>query len=262
MIRLLYKVLVSSISLLTLGVIFWLAIFMNPSISYANKTVFDNVTVYHNNDLDANTGKVIKDAITIIQKSSLYTNEIEIDLCMNDDNLYLNLYPLGKNALAFALFNKTVIANCDAKFNENIAQTEWEANNYELRKFDLSYLLAHEFTHNLQITDTPMYWLTSTLGGINWKFEGHADYIARQYQNDGQLRTRIKRFLDEEKKEKIGFPVIELENGTKQIFSYLKYSLVIQYLLEEKNMSLHDIYNDEVKLEPNFQEMLTWAGVE
>jgi len=50
---------------------------------------------------------------------------------------------------------------------------------------------------------------------MNWKFEGDADYVARQNKNDGLLRKK---------------------DETKQIFSNCKYAIVDQYLSDVKNL--------------------------
>lgn len=236
---------------------------MCPNLSYAYSTEFDNVTVFHNNPLEQEVGSVLEDVVSIIRKSEIYPEGIELTLCMNDDAFFKNIHPLTGDPLAYALFDKTIIHSCNPQFSENIATTEWERNEYELRKFDLTYLLAHEFTHNLQVKADLIYWLRSTFAisgfKINWKFEGHADYIARQYQNDGKLKEKIKIYLEEEQKEHIGFPVFELEDGTMQILGYYKFSLVIQYLMEEKNMSFAEVCETEMDFDEKFQEMVNWS---
>ena len=64
----------------------------------------------------------------------------------------------------------------------------------------MDWLLAHEFTHNLQYEADPYYQITSTLGKINWKLEGHAEYVSRNYRNDGKLGQRIAQYKTEEQK--------------------------------------------------------------
>lgn len=264
MVRLLKKITLSCVSILGISLLFWSIMFMCPSLSYAHSTEFDNITVYHNNPVDPAIGTVLSDAVSTIKKSTLFDEDIHISLCMNDDKFFKNIHPLNGSPLAYALFDKTVIHSCTLNFSENLATTKWERNNFEFRKFDLTYLLAHEFTHNLQIKADPIYWLKSTIDirgfKINWKFEGHADYIARQYQHDGRLREKITTYLAEEQKEHNGFPVFELEDGTKQILSYFKFSLVIQYLMEEKKMSFTQICETEMDFERQFQEMVDWSN--
>ncbi len=139
-----------------------------------------------------------------------------------------------------------------------MAQTQWEVNNNEVRQFNLTWLLAHEFMHNLQFKANADYVITTTLGKLNWKLEGHAEYIARAFKNDGKLRGKIDRYLIEESREHSGLPVFASEDGTKQILSYYKYALVIQYLMEIKALDFHEICELEASLDEVYSDMLHW----
>ena len=127
-----------------------------------------------------------------------------------------------------------------------------------MRTFDLTWLLAHEFTHNLQYRAKPIYVLKSTIGILNWKLEGHAEYISRGFKNDGKLKVRIAKYLKEETLEHNGLPVFELEDGTKQILPYFKNALVIQYLMEEKAMDFEAVCELDKNLDSLYAEMLEW----
>lgn len=259
MIKVIKKVVISSVSILGISFLVWTLFLLNPAWSYANKTQFEFIEVYHNKDLEEQTEEVIKQAITIIKHSDLFNEDVSIQLCLNDDVLYPHLNPLAGAPLAYATLNKTVIKNCTPKFRENIAEAQWAVNNNELRKFKLTWLLAHEFTHNLQFQANLKYVLQTTLGKINWKLEGHAEYISREFKKDGALKNKIEQYLIEQQKEHKGLAVFELEDGTKQILSYYKYALVIQYLIEEKTMNFHQICELEVPLEEVYSEMLEWS---
>lgn len=259
MLRVIKKIILSSVSILGISFLFWIVFLLNPNLSYANKTQFGMVAVYHNNALDEQTEALIDAAIHIIKDSELYDNEISIQLCLNDDSIYPNLYPFAGGPMAYAMLNKTIVKNCKIQFDENVVETQWEVNNNELRTFNLTWLLAHEFMHNLQYHAKSNYVMTSTLGKINWKLEGHAEYISRQFKNDGKLKEKISKFLEEQKKEHNGLPVFELDDGTRQIFSYFKYALVIQYLIEEKEMDFNQICDDERNLDKLYSEMIEWV---
>jgi len=253
------KVFLSTISILGISVLVWCVLLMNPSTSYANTTKMGIVTVYHNLDLDDNAVNIINDAVKIIEKSDLFNDDIRISLCMNDDNVYPNLHPFVGGPLAYAIADKTIIKNCNVDFKNNEATTEWEVNNFEFRRFNLTWLLAHEFTHNLQQAENLLYSSASSLVKIDWKLEGHAEYIAKGFKDDGQLKEKIDFFIEEAEKKHAGLPVFLLEDGTCQIFSYYKYSLLYQFLVEENGLS----YNEVIALDKNadqvYKEMLVWA---
>lgn len=260
MLKTIKKVILSCLSVLSLSVLFWVILSLNPSLSYANQTQFDFVTVYHDQALEQETELVINSAINIIKKSALFKEETLIELCINDNKVYPNLHPFYGQPLGYAMLDKTVLKNCKVSFKNNVAETQWAINNHELRKFDLTWLLAHEFTHNLQNRTDFSYVFKSTLGHINWKLEGHAEYIARAFKQDGALKNKIAFFLVEDSKEKAALPVFELADGTKQIFSYYKYALIVQYLMEEKGLNYKELCELEVDMEDVYKEMIEWSG--
>ncbi len=149
MLKIIKRVTLSLLSILGISLLIWTVFLLNPNLSYANETEFDNVTVFHNQNLEEQTETVIENALQIIKQSALFDEEVSIQLCLNDDKVYPNLHPFVGHPLAYAIFNKTIIKNCTPKFDENLAEAQWAINDNELRKFDLTYLLAHEFTHNL-----------------------------------------------------------------------------------------------------------------
>lgn len=260
MLKTIKRVLLGSLSVLGISLFFWVFLLLNPSWSYAHSTSLNHVTVYHNFQLENETEAIINNAIDIIKKSELFDENIVIELCINDDKIYPNLHPISGEPMAFALLNKTVFKNCALDFKENSAVTQWEVNNYERRRFNLTWLLAHEFTHNLQYHSNSKYVIKSTLGTLNWKLEGHAEYIAREFQCDGLLKNKIRKFQIEEQRSSALFPVFELQDGTKQILSYYKYALVIQYLIEEKGMNFTQVCAYKKEINDIYTEMMEWSN--
>lgn len=261
MLKTIKRVLLSCISVLGVTCLVGTLFLFNPSWSYANKTQVDFVTVYHNEVLESEAKPVIEAAIRILKKSDLYHKDITIDLCLNDDPFYPNMLNfLSGEPLAYATLDKTIMKNCDLDWKSGIAETKWEINGYEHRTFNLAWLLAHEFTHNLQCDANFKYFATETFY-INWKLEGHAEYIAHQYKNDGKLKTKIAKHLEETRKEHVGIPVFDKADGTKQSFTYFKYTLVVQYLLEEKKMNFQQLLDLEADLETVYNEMIEWSKV-
>lgn len=259
MLKTIKKVVFGSLSILTLSVLCWIILAINPSLSYANNTQIDFVNVYHNEPLHENMDDIILEAISILKTSELYSDDISIELCLNDDDLYPKLNPIGGDPLAYAMLDKTVVKNCRINYEERTVETNWAINNHEFRKFNLPWLLAHEFTHNLQNHDDFGYVFKTTLGNINWKLEGYAEYISRQFKGDGKLTEKLSKFLIEEEKEHVGVPVFEIEDGTKQSFSYFKYAIIVQYLMEEEGLSYKQICEDDRSLDELFNTVKNWS---
>ncbi len=261
MIKPLKKILLSLASIFGISFLLWSVFLLNPNLSYANQTQFDKITIFHNLDLEEGVELIIANAIKIIKSSDIYDKNLNIQLCLNDDNFYPKLYPFA-GATAYAFLNKTVMYASKPNFKNNFAEFNWEVNNYELRKYNLTSLLAHEFMHNVQANFNSNYYIKSTLGNLNWKLEGHAEYIARKFKNDSLLKNKIALYLIEENKDHVGVPVFKLEDDTIQNISYFKYALIIQYLMEEKNLNFNQICELKISLDKLYTEMIEWSKIE
>lgn len=258
MLKTLRKILLSSLSILGVSFTCWVVLLLNPSLAYSNSTSFESVMVYHNTQLSPEMGAVLNKAVDLVRSSEIYHNDFHFTLCMNEDAFYPNLYPFA-GATAYAFLDKAVFYHGTPNFERDRLEFKWEINNFEPREFELSTLIAHEFMHNLQQDFDAKYYVLSTLGKLNWKFEGHAEYIAREFKNDGQLKTKITKFLIEEKREYVGIPVFELEDGTIQNLSYFKNALVVQYLMEEKGINFKEVCDLEIGLDQLYSEMIEWS---
>lgn len=252
------RVTISLFSVMGFSCVLWAVLFLNPSLSYANKTQIGQVTIFHNQDLKPSAEEVLNNVIEILKGSKIYDESLNIQLCLNDDKIYPNLYPIFGHPLAYAIFNKTIIKNGEIKFNENLVEVQWKGNN-ELRKYNLTWLLTHEFTHNLQKNANPDYVRKTTKRKINWKLEGHADYIARKFKNDGRLKEKMEKYLIQENNEYSGLPAIKDEVGTYLTLGNYKYALMIQFLMEEKKMNYTEICKLEAGFDELFSQMTEWS---
>ncbi len=238
--------------------VLWAVLFFNPRLSYANKTQIGQVTIFHNQDLDTGAEEVINNVIEILKSSELYDKNFKMQLCLNDDEIYPNLFPVRGTPLAHARFNKTIIKNGEIRFNKNITEIRWEAKN-ELRKYNLTWLLAHEFTHNLEYNSNPGYMFRRPQGS-DWKLEGYADYIARGFKNDGKLKDKIEKYLIEENNIHNGLPASKDEVGSYLIYSNYKYALIVQYLMEIKKMNFNQVCELDKNINKIYSGMLEWRN--
>ena len=78
MLKVIKRVIFGSLSVLIVSTIFLSIALLNPSMTYANKTSFDKVTVYHNQALEEGTEHVVKNAINIIKGAEIYDNNLKI----------------------------------------------------------------------------------------------------------------------------------------------------------------------------------------
>lgn len=235
----------------------WIVLLFYPGLSYTNQTQIGQVTVFHNKELPSGIGDVIKKAVEIIKESDLYDKDLNIQLCLNDDRIYPNLYPIQETP-AYAIVNKTILKKGDFKFNENLVEIYWEQNNF-LQVHDLTWLLAHEFTHTLQNNANLSYVWRTTFNEINWKLEGHADYIAKKFKNNGSLKGKIDDYLKKCINGEDWVIIVTNKDGSKQSHSYYKYSLMVQYLMEIKNMNYYELCESNIDKNQIYSEMIEWA---
>jgi hypothetical protein len=252
MFKLIKKIILSCLSVLGLSFVVWLVLLMNPSLSYAHQTQFGPVTVYHQQDLPAETAGMLDQSIHLIRESELYDEDIRIDLCLNDGSFYPELWPY-KGLTAYSFMNKTVIYRSEPDFAHNYTEWSWAVNHYERRRWKLTELLAHEFIHVLQYQQEKLH----TLKYDHWKIEGYAEYVSRKER--GPLLPLVRQLAEEQNKQHNGIPWITFADGTGTSLMYLERWLVVGYLMEEKGMSYRQILDSTLSFDDIRSKMLAWA---
>lgn len=249
------RVVLGSLSVLLLGTLVWVLLLLNPAWSYAHQTSFGPITIYHNQALEASTEDVLKEAIEIIKTSELYTSDFQVDLCMNDGSRFPEFHPFS-GGLAYAFVDKAVFYHARPNFSRNRAFNTLAGPNQVHKESNLTWLLAHEFTHNLQFNWNILFPLKYEF----WQQEGYAEYISRQWKNDGLLREKIQILLDQESKTQENYPVVFLHpDGTTQELSYYKYGLMAQYLFEEEGLNFVNLADEKRSFDAIYQKMITWS---
>lgn len=254
--RLIRRLTFGIISLLGISLTVATLLLLNPQWLYANTTQIDFITIYHNENLEPATNKVVRDAASIMRTSQLYHKDIEIDLCINDHKWYPRLNYPARYSMAYAVSDKTILNNCEVNFSQNRARIHWSSE--DTREFDLTWLVAHEFTHNLQYNYDTWYIFKSTLGGINWKLEGHAEYIGRKFKGDNRLVQKVTKYLQEAEKVHDGIPAFKINDGTYQNLSYFKYAIIVQYLFEQQGLDYEALCSLDISVDQAFQQMIDW----
>ncbi|MEM6380339.1 MAG: collagenase, partial [Bacteroidota bacterium] len=216
------------------------------------------VTIHHNQEFDPATESILQAAVEIIKSSELYTADFKVDLCMNDGSRFPNFHPFA-GGLAYAFGDKAVFYNAVPNFSQNTAQNKSLPADRLGEKANLTWLLAHEFTHNLQFSWDLLFPMKYEF----WQQEGYAEYISRQWKNDGLLLEKIQILLQEEAKPHEEFPAVFFnKDGTTQLLSYYKYGLMIQYLFEEEGMDFEKLKEEERSFEEIYRLMLEWSRKE
>ena len=225
----------SATGVLSVGLL--VGIVMNPAILYANKTVAGHHTVYHNAPLDESFLSSFRNALSSIKKSSLYNEEIKLDICLDDGSFYpVLMEKLRGRAFGWGFYNKVVLRG-EASYHTNTA----EINGY---KWNLTQLIAHEAAHCLQFMNFGL-WRSNPIAGYpNWKWEGYAEYVARRTTDQRGLVKNITRKIEQEQTNPDGW-AIAFDDGTIAPRGYYQSWLLMIYCLDVKGMNYQTLLNDE-----------------
>ncbi|KGE12834.1 hypothetical protein [Sphingobacterium deserti] len=212
-----------------------LVIILNPVLTYANKTTYQGFTIYHNEPVDPQLPAVLDQAKALLKKSEFYKADLDLNICVNDGSSYPNFVKviLGP-AFAWAIDNKLILQG-----EMNCAENFIELNGY---KWNLTELLAHEMTHCLQYANLG-FWKSNPVAGIpDWKWEGYAEYIARQGpQHDDLLKN-----LDRLEKDHNKCWEITLEDHTIAPRELYQYQLMVRYCLEIKQLTYSQLLSNPI----------------
>jgi hypothetical protein len=224
-----------------------LTIVLNPLLTYANKTTYNNFTIYHHNKLDPSLTSHLDEARNLLRVSEFYNEKLNLDICLNDGSRYTDaIKAIRGQAFAWGFYDKVVlqgIMNCKENFVE--------LNGY---KWNLTQLLAHEMTHCLQFDELGL-WKSKPFANIdNWKWEGYAEYVSRQNENQKDLIRNLDRLSQTDKNSW----EIEFDDSTITSVEYFKYWTLVQYCLDIKKMSYKQLLTDTTNEQSIRQEMMSW----
>lgn len=224
---------------------------LNPALLYANKTVFENFTVYHNKPLDKDLKTQLDNARNIIKENQLFDSGLKFDICLNDGSLYPSLLEIFMGQ-AFALgFTSNKVAICgEANFKENYV----EVNGY---KWNLTQLLAHEETHCLVYNKIGFWKSNPIANNPKWKWEGYPEYVSRRYQDQLNLVKNIKQFDETIKLDKTQWG-ISFADSTVTSREYFNYRLLTQYCLDIKKMTFEEFLCDTTSEQTIKTQMRKW----
>ena len=240
---------IAVIAILLLGIL--VAVVLNPTLLYANKTLIGKFTVYHNQTLEENLKMRLNDADEILKSSELYDANLKFDICLNDGSLYPPLIEifLGK---AFALgFTSSKIVICgDANFKDNYV----EVNNH---KWNLTQLLAHEATHCLAFHKMGFWNSNPVTNHPKWKWEGYPEYVARKNTDQIDLAKNIEQLnlAIEKDKDEWG---IYFADSTISPQAYFNSRLLVQFCIEIKKMTFKNLLSDTISEQTIKAEMMNW----
>lgn len=224
-----------------------LVIILNPILTYANKTIHNNYTIFHNKPIAKILTIKIDKATELLKASEFYNSKLQLDICLNDGSKYPKIMQtIRGKAFAWGFYDKVVLQGT-SNFNDNYI----ELNGY---KWNLTQLLAHEMTHCLQFEKLGL-WKSNPLANIpNWKWEGYAEYVSRQNTDQKNLSKNIARFLATDKNNW----AINFADSTIAPREYYDYWTLVQYCIDIKKMNYKQVLTDTTSEQTVRQEMMMW----
>jgi len=148
----------------------------------------------------------------------------------------LTIEPLG-----YVLINMQDIENTTGIYRGSFPYTIIEA--------EPDHIIAHELVHVIT-TSRLGFWTSSRLPG--WKREGYAEYgttrMLRETTPEYSLRERTRNYFD-------GY-YLGMARGRE---IYIQSGLVMEYLLDERNMDFQEVMNKEFEIDDILQEMKKWV---
>ncbi len=205
-----------------------------PGLLYGNTAGFGNVTVYSNGPIPIGIAETLNESVSLVRGSELFDPNWEIQVCLSE-GLYPKLVAkIQGPAFGYGFANKVVLNSA----------LDWEKNYAELngRKWQLSELIAHEMLHSFQYRVDGF----ATLRTPIWKLEGYPEVIARS----GSAIARLAKSIEvlERARNLPDFHQwtwIELDNGTGIPAAYLRYKILVQYMMETEGLSYREVLSDE-----------------
>lgn len=218
---------ISFLFVLTIGT-FILCMF-NPQWMYAEHTDHGHFRILHNAPLQADLLPALDSAEALIRRSELYTTDFQLHICLNDGAPYYRMHELVRGQAFGYGFSDIVCLGGEMEAEKGRVHLNWAY-------WGLVPLLAHEMTHCLQYQEQG-FWGSNPMGGHpDWVWEGYAEYMARPGRD---LKASRALLLEAEGSNENGW--FGLPDGTDGPISYFKYSLYVQYCMEELELSFSEL---------------------
>ena len=226
-----------------------IGIVLNPTLTYANKTTYNNFTIFHDKPIEGALLIHLDEATKLLEKSELYNPKLKLDICLNDGSIYPVIIRkiLGDN-FATGFYDKVTLQG----------NPDYNGNYIEIRgyKWNLTQVLAHEATHCFQFDKLGL-WKSNPVARIpTWKWEGYPEYVARQNPDQKDLSKNIERLIKTEQTDNNGW--ILFADSTGAVIPYYKYWLLVQYSMDIKKMTYAQILADTTKEETVRLQMMDW----
>lgn len=199
-----------------------------PQIFFNHKMEYKSFILYSHSEPDKNIFRIIDSAESLLSHSELYKKQTGKHHLFFCDSFFEYSFFAPTESEAFA-FNQIMTNNIFFS-KSDISKNSIERNAQENNSRTLSGTIAHEVTHTL---------IKKDLGFIkylfldSWKNEGYADFIAKE----SSFKFIIGLYF-----------ICNSQTPSSPSFQYFKDRLYVDYLMNSKKMSIHEIANGNFNL--------------
>ncbi|MCD4796075.1 MAG: hypothetical protein K8R49_02755 [Candidatus Cloacimonetes bacterium] len=213
--------------IIVLALLFILFVLFPNLTIYRHKVIYKNFRIYSDKEIDGSIHQILDEVEKKLSCSEIYNDHMKYRMYLSSSiKLYAVFVPGQKDAFAaaFPIFKNIFVSQTDVKNNKVYR------NSVEDNERSLSSVLAHEAVHILIEKKIG-------IGGncklTTWKKEGYCEYISVD-----EPLNMIEAFNT----------VYSPGNQSSSSFSYLRYRLLVTYLLEEKGYSFQEMVETEFDL--------------
>jgi hypothetical protein len=213
------------------ALVLYLILLRHPGLFFRYSFTRGAMTLYSDEPIPESAARVMQDAQDRLIRSPLFrgrsARNIRIYLCNRPWRflLFANIRHRVGGLTYVPISNNIFLRGANIDANRLIGPSGNEVPGERT----LSYYVAHEAVHTLLSDELGVaaYWRLPT-----WKDDGYADYIAKGTDFDYRRAVELLRTGDR-------------ELDPKRSGLYLRYNLLVAYLLDLKGIGLHELLNQE-----------------
>lgn len=224
-----------------------------PGFYFEHQTDYNQYSIHSDQPINRGVTFILEEVSTKLGATELYSGDEDFtvffcydastyarfarELGMNPDSQGLTIEPLG-----YVMINLREIGNVGREFGNS--------HPYSLLSGSATHVLAHELTHVLITNHVGMF---ASPDLPSWKREGYAEYAASRYVKEQDSSYSFKEyaghfFSDE-------YDEVELARQ-----HYIKYELIVEYLLDVKELAVADLLSQSHQKDTIFNELKQWVN--
>lgn len=211
-----------------------------PNLSfYRHHVSYKQFSIYADVEINNAIYNILDEVEVKLKNSEIYDSKLTFKIFISSDFKPYSIFsPSQKNAFAAAypIINNIFISKTDIE--NNLVQRNANEDNERT----LSSVIAHEITHIL-IEEEIGIKANSKLE--TWKKEGYCEYIS------GESRLNLKKGINK---------VYNRSNSFSPAFSYLKFRLLVTYLLDVKDYTFHSLIETEFNIKQLEDELINYSN--